>query len=144
MRRVVYGENERVGHWITEHGGGFYRTGCQCIGLERDGTLIGGVMFDYHNGASIYCHVALTDKRAIGRDFLRAVFRYVFVQLNCEVLIGLVAGDNFAAQRLDEHLGFRLEHSIAGAHPSGELRIYTMRRKECRWIDEQAETAARA
>lgn len=143
MRRLVYGESARVGAWIEERGGGQYRDGAQCIGLERDGELVAGALFDWFNGASVYVHVALADKRALGRDFLRAAFGYAFVQLGCEVLIGLVAGDNIAAQRLDEHLGFRFEHSIAGAHPSGELRIYTMRRNECRWIDyEQTESAA--
>lgn len=135
MRRVVLGENDRVGSWIEEHGGGQYRQGSQCIGLERDGELVAGALFDYHNGASVYCHIALADKRALGRDFLRAAFRYPFVQLDCSVLIGLVASDNPAAVRLDEHLGFTLEHTIKDAHPSGDLYIYTMRRNECRWLD---------
>lgn len=133
-RRLIFGQNDRVGRWIEEHDGGQYREGSQCIGLERDGSLVAGVLFDYYNGASIYCHVALADKRALGRDFLRAAFGYAFHQLGCEVLIGLVANDNEAAQRLDERLGFRLEHTISGAHPSGALHIYTMRRNDCRWL----------
>jgi RimJ/RimL family protein N-acetyltransferase len=124
-----------VGAWIEALGGGQYRDGSQCIGLERDGKLVAGSLFDYHNGASVYVHLALADKRALGREFLRASFRYAFVQLDCEVLIGLVAGDNLAAMRLDERLGFRREHTINGAHPSGELHIYTMRRHECRWLE---------
>ncbi len=134
-RTLVFGENERVGRWIEAHEGGQYRDGSQCIGLERNGELVAGALFDYHNGASVYVHVALADKRALGRDFLRACFRYAFIQLGCEVLIGLVAGDNVAAQRLDEHLGFHVEHTIKGAHPSGALHIYTMRKQECRWLE---------
>jgi RimJ/RimL family protein N-acetyltransferase len=132
--RLVFGDDARVGAWIEDHEGGQYRLGSQCIGLERRGELVAGALFDYHNGASVYVHLALAHKRALTRSFLHACFRYAFVQLECEVLIGLVAGDNFAAQRLDEHLGFVLEHSIKGAHPSGELRIYTMRKDQCRWL----------
>lgn len=135
MRRVVLGENDRVGPWIEENGGGHYRPGVQCIGLERDGELVAGALFDYHNGASIYGHWAVSDKRALGRDFLSAIFRYPFVQLDCAVIIGLIAGDNAASLEVAEHLGFTLEHTIEGAHPSGELHIYTMRRNDCRWID---------
>lgn len=92
-------------------------------------------MYDWHNGASIYTHIAVADKRALGRDFLGAIFRYPFVQLNCLALIGLVAGDNAASMHLVVRLGFRLEHTIRDAHPSGELHIYTMRRNECRWLE---------
>lgn len=135
LRRIVY-DNARLGPWIEAHEGGQYRQGSQCIGLERDGEVVAGALFDWFNGASIYCHIAIADKRALGRDFLRAAFGYAFIQLKCEVLIGLVAGDNLAAQRLDERLGFTREHTIRGGHPSGELHIYTMRRHECRWIYE--------
>lgn len=130
--RLVF-ESERVGRWIEAHEGGQYREGSQCIGLERDGELVAGALFDYHNGASIYCHVAVDGQ--VTREFLRAAFRYPFVQLGCSVLIGLVAGDNLMAQRFDERLGFTLEHTIRDAHPSGELRIYTMRRDQCRWLE---------
>lgn len=135
MRRLVFGENERVGPWIEENGGGQYRPGSQCIGLERDGQLIAGALFDYHNGASVYGHWAVSDKRALNREFLSAIFRYPFVQLDCSVFIALIAGDNEASIRLVEHLGFELEHTIKDAHPSGELHIYTMRRNDCRWLD---------
>ena len=135
MRRLVLGENDRVGPWIEENGGGHYRHGTQCIGLERDGDLVAGAMFDYHNGASVYGHWAVADKHALNRDFLASIFRYPFVQLDCAVLIALVAGDNRPSAELVEHLGFALEHTIKDADPSGELHIYTMRRSDCRWLD---------
>ena len=134
VTRVVFGENDRVGPWIESHGGGEYRIGAQCIGLERGGELVAGALFDWFNGASICVHVAIASKRALNRDFLRAAFGYPFIQLGCEVLIGLVAEDNTPAQRFDEHLGFVLDSRIAGAHPSGALRVYTMRKHQCRWL----------
>lgn len=135
MRRVVFGENDRVGNWIERNGGGHYRAGTQCIGLERDGEIVAGTLYDYHNGASVYSHWAISDKHALNREYLSAIFRYPFVQLDCSVIIALVAGDNEPSSNLVEHLGFELEHTIKDAHPSGELHIYTMRRSDCRWLD---------
>ncbi len=134
-KRLVFGENERVGQWIEARGGGQYRIGSQCIGLERNGELVAGVMFDYHNGASVYAHWAIGDKRALNRDFLFAIFAYPFIQLECAVLITLIGSDNVASWKLVEHLGLKREHAICDAHPSGELLIYTMRQNECRWLN---------
>lgn len=117
---------------MAEISDGQYREGSQCIGLERDGELVAGALVDNYNGASMHCHIALADKRSLSREFLQACFRYAFEQAGCRVLIAPVAKP--AAQRLVERIGFRFEHSIASAHPSGDLRIYTMRRSECRWL----------
>jgi hypothetical protein len=133
-RRLVYGEDERVGRWIEEHGGGEWREGSKCIGLEIRKELIAGVQYDWHNGASIYMHVAAVGRRWLDRDFLWYAFYFPFVQLGCNVVIGLVAEDNLDARRFDEHIGFTLHTVIPDAHPSGALRVYTMRREECRWL----------
>lgn len=134
MRRLVANEPQRVGAWIQEHGGGFYRDGSACIGLESDGELIAGVLYDYHNGASIYMHVASGVQHWLDRDFLRAVFWYPFVQLKCKVVIGLVPESNLKARRFDEHLGFKLTATIPEGHPEGALLIYTLRKEDCRWV----------
>lgn len=135
MRRIVFKENDRVGSWMQEHGGGYYRVGSQCIGLEENGTLIAGVMYDWHNGASIYMHVAAVGRHWLSQEFLRICFDYPFNQLKCNVVIGIVAEDNTRAQRFDEHLGFSIEHRIKNADPSGDMIIYTMRKENCRWIN---------
>lgn len=134
QRRIVFDEPERVGRWVEAHGGGEWRQGSQCIGLEQGGGLIAGVQYDWHNGASIYMHVAAIGRRWLDRNFLWFCFDYPFVQLGCNVVIGLVAENNIAAQRFDEHLGFTLHTKIPDAHPSGTLRVYTMRKEDCRWL----------
>ena len=145
MRRIITKENSRVGAWIQSHGGGFYREGSQCIGLERDGVLIAGVLYDYYNGASIYMHVAAGIQNWLDREYLRVCFDYPFRQLDCNVVIGLVPENNYKARRFDEHLGFKLTATIPEGHPEGALFIYTMRKEQCRWIrnkDEQAQSPA--
>ena len=131
---LVYGQDERVGRWVEEHGGGEWRPGAKCIGLESRGELIAGVQYDWNNGASCYMHVAALGRRWLDREFLWYCFYFPFVQLGCNVVIGLVGEDNLDARRFDEHLGFTLHTSIPDAHPSGALRVYTMRREDCRWL----------
>lgn len=147
MRRIIANEPQRVGPWIEAHGGGFYRDGSQCIGLERDGELIAGVLYDYWNGASIYMHVAANGAHWLDREYLRVCFDYPFRQLGAKVVIGLVPESNKKARRFDEHLGFKLTATIPEGHPDGKLLIYTMRRDECRWLrskDVEALTASYA
>lgn len=143
MRRIVARENDYVGPWIAEHGGGFYRDGSQCIGLEQDGELIAGVLYDYFNGASIYMNVAAAKAHWLDREFLRVCFDYPFRQLGANVVIGLVSSTNAKARRFDEHLGFKLTASIPGGYPGGDLLIYTLRREDCRWVKESHEQAER-
>lgn len=134
---IIYDQHERIGKWIAERTDGEWREGGKCIGLERNGEIVAGVLYDWFNGSSIYAHIAITTSY-IGKEFLRAIFHYPFNQLEAKVIIGLVAEDNKKAQTLDEHLGFKLKTIIPQGHPSGGLFIYTMHKSECRWINEQS------
>lgn len=140
MRRIVPNEPARVGAWIQEHGGGYYREGSACIGLERNGELIAGVLYDYHNGenGSVYMHVASNAHYWLDRHYLEICFDYPFNQLKCRTVIGLVEDTNLKARKLDEHLGFKLTAVIPEGHPEGDLLIYTMRKKDCRWLKESS------
>lgn len=50
------------------------------LGLERDGVLVGGVVFNVFEGADVHITAAGTGWT---RGFLRAVGDYVFRQLGC-------------------------------------------------------------
>ena len=127
-------DNDRVGLWMHRQGAGEYRTGSQCIGLERDGEMVAGVLYDYCNRASIYTHIAIDGP--ISRRWLHTIFHYPFVQLGCNVIIALVAEDNTASVRLVARMGFTLNTHIPDASPAGDLLIYTMRHDECRFLRE--------
>lgn len=132
--RVIDSEHERVGRWLAAKTDGEWREGATCVGLERDGRIVAAVMYDQFNGASVCMHVAAEGKHWLNRDFLWFAFYYPFVQMGVSVVIGLVAKENHAACKFDEHLGFQLKAEIPEAHPSGALRIYTMRKPDCRWL----------
>lgn len=51
------------------------------MGIERDGEVVAGVLFNHFEGADVHATAAGTGWT---RAFLRAVGRYVFDQLGCE------------------------------------------------------------
>lgn len=136
MKRVVWDEPARVGEWVCSRiGGEFNPKSSTAIGLERDGELIAGVLFDNFLGGSIAMHVAGEGGHWMTREFARACFGYAFNQLRVHKVLGFVDSLNAAARRYDEHLGFRLEHVIAGAGRDGDLCVYSMTSDQCRWVN---------
>ena len=135
MKRVVYDEHERVGRWVCARiGGQFQPEADKAIGLERDGELVAGVVFDNYVGRSMCIHVAGDGGHWLTRSFLREVFGYVFDQASVHKLIGPVDSTNAAARRFDEHLGFVAEAVLKDASRDGDLILYTMTRQQCRFL----------
>ena len=129
---IIDTDHERVGDWMQRHGAGQYRAGSTCIGLEKEGCLIAGTMYDYFNGASIFANIAI--KGPITRQWLHYIFAYPFVQLKANVIIGLIAGNNWKSAKLAEHFGFTKAVELPHAHTNGYLDIYTMHKDQCRFI----------
>jgi RimJ/RimL family protein N-acetyltransferase len=104
------------------------------FGIEQDGEIIAGVVFDDYNGVNINMHVASSKPRWMTRELLWMVFDYAFNQAKVNRITGLVGEGNTAAREFDEHIGFTLETTLKAAHPSGDLLIYRMFRDECKWL----------
>ena len=136
MKQVIYGQDERVAKWVGDQIDEVYLPGSAAIGLEENGELIAGVVFDHYTGPSISMHVAATGKRWMTKDFLWRCFAYPFIQLQCNRITGLVRADNIAAQKFDEHLGFKREGLLRKAAKDGtDYIVYGMLREECRWLE---------
>lgn len=134
-KQIVLG-NLRIAQWVTERIGMPLAIDMQCVGLEQDGELIAGVIFNTFTGPAIWAHVAAVPGRHwLTRDFLRAAFAYPFLQLGVDQVLGWVESTNTEARRFDEHLGFRHETTIRGAGRGGcDVLIYVMRNEDCRFI----------
>jgi RimJ/RimL family protein N-acetyltransferase len=132
--RVVTG-TARIHEFVNDIHPLSFVEGMQGIGLERDGELIAGTIYEGYNPHSIWMHVAaIPGARWLTRDYLRAVFRYPFVQLGVNRVGGWVEESNMAARKFDEHLGFREEARLRGAaRDGGDVILYVMWRDECRW-----------
>lgn len=136
---VIYTGNQKVlAEWLCERIGMPPTKYLRCIGrLSADGRRILAVVgYDEWNGASCQVHVA-GEGNWVNRSLLYVAFHYPFVVCKCEMVLALVSSGNKKALRLGKHLGFKTEHEIVGAHPDGSLVIMSMRRAECRWLDER-------
>ena len=105
------------------------------IGWEKDGRLVAGVVYAQWNGPNVVCHIASDrSRRWATREYLWTIFDYPFSQLKCKRITVEVGEGNYDSRRFVEHLGFKLEATLAGAHPTGELRIYRLWRDECKYL----------
>ncbi len=135
MKKILTGRDELVGPWVCKRTGGEWWPGMgTAIGLEQDGKLIAGVLYDNYNGANIQMHVAGEGRRWLNRDYLRFCFHYPFNQLKVKRITGIVPSVNDDALKFDTHIGFRYETTLRDAHPDGDLIVLVMRREDCRWI----------
>ena len=110
--------------------------GMTAIGLERDGELIAGVVYEGINPHNAWMHVAAKPgARWLTRAYLTACFAYPFVQCGVKRVRGYVSATNLQARRFDEHLGFKPEAVLEGAAADGgDVVIYVMPRKDCRYV----------
>lgn len=128
-------DDERVFRFLNQQGVDLARAADQQgIGLERDGELVGGVLYEGFNGQNIWMHCAGVG-RWINRSLLKASFAYPFVQLNVRNVWGFVEASNAKARRLNEHLGFKQHAMLDGAaKDGGSVIIYRMTKEECRFL----------
>lgn len=111
--------------------------GMKGLGLEKDGELIAGVLYEGFNGYNVWMHVAaIPGSRWMTREFLRYCFSYPFDEMGVERVSGYVEASNAEAIRLDEKLGFNEEARLKGAaSDGGDVISYVMWREDCRFLE---------
>lgn len=136
MKKVIYGEEERLLPWACERIGiDCFRSDARTIGLERDGVLAAVVVFDSFSDVDANIHVASDGSRLwMNRELLVSTFAYAFIQCGLRRLTGLVQSDNERALAFDEHLGFRREGYHPKAAKTGDLVSLGLLREDCRFI----------
>ena len=135
MKSLVIGQKERVSDFLKQHGVWGFGTEFEAIGLEENGQLIAGVIYDnYEPNARISSHCAGIGKRWLNKMFLNVMFDYPFNQLNVNVMINTVSTANKDSMRFTEHLGFKEVARIEGGASDGDLIIYALYKKDCKWI----------
>lgn len=135
MKKIITGENNRVGEFISSILRRKWISGeAETIGLEEDGKLIAGVMFTDFNGSNICMHVAAIGKGWMNREYLRYCFYYPFEQLKVKRITGIVDSTNEQALNFDQHLGFKKEAVLTDAGEFGDLIILVMHKRDCRFL----------
>jgi RimJ/RimL family protein N-acetyltransferase len=72
--------DERVARFVGERCGAVVAAPYTCMGIERDGKIIAGVLFNYYTVHDIAVTVA---GERFSRSFIQAVGKYVFEQVGC-------------------------------------------------------------
>ncbi len=88
------------------------------IGIERDGEIVAGVLFNHFEGADV--HLSAYGK-GWTRAFYRAIGTYVYDQLGCERMT-VVTADDYVA-KLAERLGGEREGIMRNHFGNGKDAI---------------------
>lgn len=91
-----------------------------CLAEFRGTVPVAGAIFDGYNGQSIHAHVWIPEGCRPSRLWWWACHDYMFNQLKVTNVIGTVPSSNKAAQKLDEHIGFKLHARVPAYYPDGD------------------------
>lgn len=105
----------------------------QAIGLEEDGKLIAGVVYNLYSGADIAMHVA-GEGRWLRGEFTHAAFGYPFLQLKTRRVSSYTASRNETSIRLQIGLGFEYEGRMRHALPDDDVLIFGLLKEHCRYL----------
>lgn len=133
---IVIGQG--VVEWVAKRTNEFGNFGAaQGIGWLREGKIIAGTVYADWNGPNVMGHIASDGSKTwLTREFLAVMFDYPFVQLKVNRITATIGSGNVASRRFVAHLGFGLETTLKGAHPSGDLLVYRLWRQDCRFLRE--------
>lgn len=122
--------------WVAKRTNEFGAFGTDIgIGWQRDGKIVAGVAYADYNGPNVVCHIASDgSRRWLTRQYLWTIFDYPFNQMKVDRITVCVGEGNVASRKFVLHLGFTLETTLQGAHPTGDILIFRMRKKDCAWI----------
>lgn len=133
MKRVILDRQQAVGDWISAQFGWkpFHADCATAIGIESDGEIVGGFLFEDYRGQSVQIHLVGVGNW-LTRELSEAVHRYVFDELKVTKAMAILDLNNTAIVKLCEHIGFVRESVIKDAGRSGDMAIYTITRQQCR------------
>lgn len=133
---IVIGKE--VVEWVAKQTNEYGNFGSDIgIGWARNGIGIAGVVYSDYNGPNIVCHIASDGTRKwLTRQFLWTIFDYPFNQIECQRITVCIGQGNRNSIKFVTHLGFQLEATLESAHPTGDLLVWRMFKKDCRWISQ--------
>lgn len=130
--KIICNEPVRVSKFVSSECGTDDWSAHRAIGLERDNKIVAGVIYDNYNGINIFAHIAIKGK--ITRNFLWYMHHYPFMELKVDRVTGLIPSNNKKVIRFVEKLGAHREGTMRNAHPDGDLLVYCLFRKDCKYL----------
>lgn len=135
MKTIIYDQPEKVGEWVCSKAGGIYsKQHCQSIGIEENGELVAGFLYDQYREKSIGLHVAIKDGYFFKKEDLRICFSYPFYQLNVNKIIGMIDSSNKKCINFCKRVGANIEVIIKDASKNGDLVVVSLKKENCKFI----------
>lgn len=130
--RIVNGP--QVGEWVVAQTEGHYAAEKSvAIGLERDGELVAGTVYENWNGESVVCHIAW---QRVTSAYLAAIYHYPYRVANVGKIIAPISSNHTRALALVSKMGFSEEARIRdAAHDSGDIVFLTQTPERCRFLE---------
>ena len=130
--RIISGPH--VGAWVTaQTEGAFDPNRSTAIGLERDGKIVAGTVYENWNGRSVVCHIAW---ERVTPAYMAAVYDYAYNVANVDKIIGPISSNHTRALALVSKMGFSEEARIKdAAHDSGDIVLMTQTPDRCRFLE---------
>lgn len=132
--KIVFG-TARVLEFINRHRPLEFIQGSRGIGLERDGDLVAGIIYEGYNFQSIWAHIAAEPgSQWLNKEYLRFCCDYPFTVCKVRFVLGYMEAANLHALRFATHLGFKEECRIReAASDGGDILILKMDKAGCRY-----------
>ena len=127
---IIDKDLERCQEWLGDRMSSVGYDMVQAIGLERDGELVAVTGYNNFTDKSCHVHFCLDKGVVVPKRYLWFVHYYPFVQAGLDVLIAIMPQANDNIIKLAQHLGYSLRVWLDEA----ELMLYTMTKKECRFL----------
>lgn len=137
MARRVIADTERVGEFVMARMPfGPRWTNYKAIGIERDGVVVAGVVYEGMSRCDVNIHSAVDDPSAVNFEWMFTMFDYPFNQCGLTRVTGLVPRSNQKVITFDvDKVGFKVEGIARKALPDGDdIVILGMLKDECKWI----------
>ncbi len=137
MARTIIADAARIGEFVKSRMDfSVDWTDFKAIGIERDGRVVAGVVYEGMTSRDVNMHCAIDDPSAVNYAWMFTVFDYPFNQCGLIRVTGLVPRSNTKALSFDiDKVGFKVEGIVRKAFPNGDdVVVLGMLKDECKWI----------
>lgn len=125
MSNLLFGHDQSVAEWVALKVKKQFHAPFTSIGvLNRDGTLIGGFVFNDFTGNSI--EMSIAGKGVFSRSVWRGIINYVFDQLKCSRLQMHTNEKNKRVKKLAPRLGFMFEGKSRNFYGKEDGFVYSL------------------
>ncbi len=136
MADLIFDQKARVGEWVARQVGQSASWGdFYAMGLEQDGEIVAGIVFNGFNKHNATAHIAVSKPSRMFLELLEHAAGYAFNQCGLKRLTGLVEMSNTKAMALDRHIGWEEEFVMrSAAADGGDLQVFVLWPDKCRWL----------